>query len=440
MREHGATRNFSARIRSTDGKMFTAELHARLTKYDDELVAAVSITDTSEIIRTQEQLAEQRLALAQSEKLSALGSLLASVSHELNNPLAIVVGQSQLLEATASDYQTRERAEKIGNAAKRSARIVKTFLSMVRQKPPTRSAVNLNDSIHKSLEIATYGLKTSGIDLTLALDDNLPAIEADEDQLIQVVVNLMINAQHAMQEHDGARHLRVVTSQPDDQSVRLVVEDSGPGISPENREKVFDAFFTTKLDGLGTGIGLSVSSGIIRTHGGKITVGESSLGGALFQVDLPRQASKLVTPEPVTEQPAPAAGGQKRILIIDDEPEVATTISEFLGMDGYTCASAPNGEAGLLLLGAGSFDLVISDLWMPGIDGPAILRRIIDDQLHPADRILFITGDALSPAAQEFIKQSDQPVMEKPFQPDELRQVVSNIISGQLANSDTGIH
>ncbi|MGC1439231.1 MAG: PAS domain S-box protein [Burkholderiaceae bacterium] len=429
MREHRAAKSFPAMIRTPDGRLINAELNARLTRYDDEVVVAVSITDTSEIIRTQEQLARQRLALAQSEKLSALGSLLASVSHELNNPLAIVVGQSQLLETVAKDKDTRERAQKIGNAAKRSARIVRTFLSMVRQRPPSRTSVDLNDTISKSLEIASYGLKASGIELVLDLNKELPLIQADEDQLIQVVVNLMINAQHAMQDHDGQRKLNVTTRSLGRQQVRLSVADSGPGIEPENRNKIFDAFYTTKADGIGTGIGLSVSSGIVRSHAGKIRALDSEYGGALFEVDLPIQSGSLAEVDTSTDMEAKPAIGKAHILIIDDEPEITATISEILKLDGYETKAVPDGEQALTMLETNQFDLIITDLWMPGIDGPAIVRELESRKIHPTSRIIFITGDSLSPAAIDFLDQCRQPVIEKPFHPDEVRAHVRELLS-----------
>jgi|GEM_PF-3643088 len=387
MQTNRAVTDFPARVRCVDGRVFQAQVNARVARYADETVLAVSIVDMTERNDALEQLNNHRMALARSEKLSALGSLLASVSHELNNPLAIVVGQSQLLEAAARDADVRDRATKISRAAKRSARIVKTFLSMVRQRPPTRTAVSLNETIEKSMEIAEFGLKSGGIELRLELDPTIPRIQADEDQLVQVAVNLIINASQALQElsDDDDKEIIVSTSQPDAQMVRLSVADSGRGIAPGIRDKIFDPFFTTKDVGVGTGIGLSVTSNIVRSHAGKIQVTKSERGGA--------------------------------------------QISDILKLDGYQTELVNNGELALSRLASRQYDLVITDLRMPGIDGPTLYREILRQTSHRADRIVFTTGDALNENAQEFLEDSSHSAIEKPFQPNEIRALVRRLLT-----------
>src|SRR5437899_2026880 len=235
-------------------------------------------------------VAERTQRLLQSEKVATMGSLLAGVAHELNNPLAVLTGHAHLLREGAKDESLASRAEKIQAAADRCARIVKNFLALARQRPPERGAVSVNMVIQGALEMLAYELRTDSVEVTCEFAAGLPPLWADSHQLHQVLVNLIANAHHAMRKQPKPAPRRIrLASQPDreHQRVRLTAPDTGPGIAPEIREKIFEPFFTTKPAGEGTGLGLSLCRGIIEEHGGTISIQSEPGQGATFVIELP---------------------------------------------------------------------------------------------------------------------------------------------------------
>jgi PAS domain S-box-containing protein len=250
---------------------------------------------------------ERRLAeqLLQREKLAAMGQLVSGVAHELNNPLAGVLAFSELLlaepaldaESGAQARELRELTDTIHREARRAARIVGKLLAFARQHPPQRAATDLNRVVLEALDLRRYALRTQQVDIVLALDYELPETWADGPQLQQVFLNLITNAEHALVRHPGERRLSVSTRREGDR-LFVVVADSGPGLSAEERARIFEPFYTTKPVGEGTGLGLAVSSGIVRDHGGRLTVESAPGGGAAFTVELPciapREDSPLV--------------------------------------------------------------------------------------------------------------------------------------------------
>jgi signal transduction histidine kinase/CheY-like chemotaxis protein len=381
-------------------------------------------TDITAQKQAEAELARQREALVQSEKMSAFGSLLAGVAHELNNPLSIVVAQSALLQETAMDPKVLVRSEKISTAAERCAKIVKTFLAMARRRPPERVAVNLNDTVHAVLDVLAYGLRSAGIEVSRELYPGLPVMRADADQLHQVVTNLLLNAQHAMMDRPPRRRLRIATSfDSAHQQIRLTVDDTGPGVPRNLRARIFEPFFTTKPAGHGIGFGLALCHGLVEAHGGSIAVDDAPEGGARFIVTLPCATPAGVAAVPPQAEAARARGG--RILIVDDEPDIATTCSDILAIDGHRCQIAGNGRAALEMIAAGDFDLILSDLRMPQLDGPGFYRELCRVSPALADRVMFLTGDTLSPAIQHFLEEAKRPFIEKPLDPRQLRQAVA---------------
>src|SRR5688572_3939929 len=261
-----------------DGVEFPVELALAEVRADGQRLFVASLRDLTEQHRS-------RAALLQAEKLAAMGSLLAGVSHELNNPLAAMIGQAIMLEEDLGGRPEGERAAKVRAAAERCGKIVQTFLAMARQRPPVRQPVNVNAVVRDALRIAGYGLRTASIAVEDALADGLPQIQADPDQLHQVVINLIVNAQQALQGQVGARRIRVASRCEDD---RLVIEiaDNGPGVPPQVAPRIFEPFFTTKPMGSGTGVGLSLAHGILAAHGGRIELDEAQ-DGACFRITLP---------------------------------------------------------------------------------------------------------------------------------------------------------
>jgi len=391
---------------------------------DVDRILTVGI-DISDLKAAQAQIEKQQQALHQSEKLSALGSLLAGVAHELNNPLSVVVGQTMLLEEQVDDPAISRGLTKVREAAERCGRIVKTFLAMARQRTPVRRKVQLNETIEDALQLVAYGLHSGGVEIIRDLTEDLPMVSGDPDELTQVFSNLLVNAEQALSGIETKRQITVRTRSTDGRHVVADIIDTGPGIPEDVRDRIFEPFFTTKPAGAGTGIGLSVCHGIVLAHGGRIDVTSSS-EGTTFRLLLPIDTSPADEEAPVR---APAVKPDaRRILVIDDEPDVAELVASILETEGHQIEIALGGLAGLEALGRNDYDLIISDLRMPDLDGRSLWERA--DALKPglSRRFLFLTGDTLSPMAREFLVDGARPHLEKPIVPHDLRVAVAETI------------
>jgi two-component system NtrC family sensor kinase len=381
--------------------------------------------DITEKKRSAAELARQRESLYQREKLAALGSLLAGVAHELNNPLSVVVARAVLLEEQGNSA-TQAAAAKIRTAAERCARIVRTFLAMARQQQPERGPVAINDVVFAALDIAGYAVRSSGIEVRLDLAPDLPLTLADADQLHQVMLNLIINAQQSLQEQAPPRRLSI-TSRFDARAdmLRVGVADNGPGIAPHLRARVFDPYFTTKPTGIGTGVGLAVSLGIVEAHGGTLTVDCPAGGGAEFCIALPVGA--VAADGAAVLPPAPSSAGARSILIVDDEAEIREALAEILTSARHRVVAVASGREALQRIAVERFDVIFTDMRMPDLDGRALYREIEQRWPGQAGRVVFVTGDTLTAGLREFVSESGRPVIEKPFLPSDVRRVVVDL-------------
>jgi PAS domain S-box-containing protein len=430
LREHGVVDEYEAQLRRPDGTLFPGAISARLIDFRGEQVIVSSTRDLTESRAVEREMQRQREALYQGEKLSAMGQLLASVAHELNNPLSVVVGQSLLLQETAKDPGVIERAGKIGNAADRCARIVKTFLAMARQQPVEMGSVRLNEVVETALEVTGYALRSHEIDVVQEMAGDLPPAWADADQLNQVLTNLIVNAQQALETQPLPRRIKIRTGyEPESKQLLLELSDNGPGMPPEIRSRIFEPFFTTKDKGSGTGIGLAVSHRILATHGGTINCDSTPGRGTTFTIRLP--ASPPESARPATRPERSEHAGQLEILVVDDEPDVADVIAELLRTDGHRVEVVDSGQVALQRLASRRYDLVLSDIRMPGLDGPALYNKLTESNPDMTGRIAFVTGDSLSPKVKQFLEATDCPRLEKPVTLAELRELVDGFTAGR---------
>jgi two-component system NtrC family sensor kinase len=418
------------RLRTLDGRELVVATSGVPFRRGEQRLALIIFVDITAMKRAEQEIARQREALHQADKISAFGSLLASVAHELNNPLAVVVGRAAMLAEADLEPSVADAVGRIRTAAERCARIVKTFLAMARQKAPARLPVRIDELIDAALDLLGYGLRSAGIRVVKQHAPDLPRTMADPDQLAQVFNNLITNATQAMVGWSGSRELRISSAyEPQQGQIRIVFRDSGPGIPAELRARIFDPFFTTKPAGAGTGIGLAVCRSTIEAHGGTITAESPTAGGASLVITLP-----MVNPEGRTapeaarddDRAAPA-----RLLVVDDEEEIRGMLSEILTLDGHLVEQAANGNEALARLAEGRFDLVISDLLMPALDGPGLYERLRRNDPAMAERLLFLTGDTLSASARQFLERAGRPVLEKPLTPGEIRRAVSTALLSQ---------
>jgi two-component system NtrC family sensor kinase len=373
---------------------------------------------------------ELRARLLETERLAAIGELVAGVAHEVNNPLGSISAFSQLLLRDPTlGPEHRESIEVIRSETQRASQVVRDLLAFARRAPAERSAVDLNELVERSLRLRGFQLTSSRVTLVTELDGALPAIEADGRQLQQVILNLVTNAIQAMAPRGGGT-LTVRTRTLPDEQVAIEVQDTGPGVPAHARAHIFEPFFTTKAEGEGTGLGLSVSYGIVAAHGGEIRVADTPPGsGATFVVTLPVGG----TPAPVRrsgELPAitarsPLAG--RRLLVVDDEPSLRAGLEAFGRMRGIQVVAAESGPVGLAAANAQPFDAVVCDLRMPGMDGIAFHEELRRSHPALADRTVFVTGDVLD-VSQRLGPASRQPTVAKPFTFERLEETLCTIL------------
>jgi PAS domain S-box-containing protein len=397
------------------GREFTADELQALQAFADQAALAFENAQLYERARDSlNRLRETQAQLVQAAKMSALGQLVSGVAHELNNPLSVIIGYGQLLLGREMPDTVKRPVELMVSQGDRMAKIVRNLLYFARQRPPERSPVDINHVIEETLALRMNQLTLSGITVETDFAPNLPAITGDAQQLEQVVLNLLLNAEQAILEAKPGGRIVLRTRPRDDRAaITLEIVDDGPGIPAEALPRVFEPFFTTKVVGMGTGLGLSVSYGIIEEHGGRLSV-QSHPGETTFTVELP------VTASPGRDDGAAPVhrvyNGTGRVaLVVEDEPAVVDLVVTLLGETGWRVDVAAGGRAGLDSLQRRNYDLIVSDMRMPEGDGEEFYRIVLDHDEALARRFIFITGDTANPDARAFLAGTDVPVLEKPF-------------------------
>jgi two-component system NtrC family sensor kinase len=384
-------------------------------------------------------LTQQRLIqtqLVQTEKMAALGQLVSGIAHELNNPLTSIMGYAQLLLSRRLHEDRIADAEKIYQEAERARRLVKSLLLFAREAKPEHRLVDLNEIVERTLALRSYELKVENIQVTLDLDPDLPRTLADAHQLQQVILNLVVNAEQALQMARGSGNIWIRTRRAPGNRIALEVADDGPGIPPALASRIFDPFFTTKPPGLGTGLGLSIAYGIVQEHGGEITVDSQPGQGATFVVQLP--VVTVAEPSRRVESQASAecrVHPGRRILVVEDEPTVAQLIVDVLTEQGHQVEAVLDSREGLHRVSQQDYDLVICDLRMPRLDGRAFYEALVRSGSPARNRLFFITGDTLAPRTVEFLKTHQIPYLAKPFLVEELTLAVHRLLASSSATN-----
>jgi len=369
----------------------------------------------------------QREQLHLNEKLAALGTLLAGVAHELNNPLSVIMHQATILERALRDDPRQARVNTILQAVGNCSRIVKNFLALARHEPPRRVAVAINDVVHAAIDLVAYGLTNDSIEVTLDLTEPLPSVSGDPQQLERVIINLVSNAQYALRARATPRKL-ILRSGVDaaGEHVLLHIEDNGGGIPPEIRSRIFDPFFTTKPTGEGTGLGLALCHGIVSTHNGTIAVSSEPDAGTTFVISLPIRSEENVTEEIVMKVTSSTPG--LRILVVDDNPDVAMAFSDILSVQGHRVDIAGTSRAALHMVETGAYEIVVTDMRMPDLDGPALYRELTARDPLIKSSFLFITGDVFSTDTDRFLKETGAVFLGKPCTFDDVENAVQQVV------------
>jgi signal transduction histidine kinase len=377
---------------------------------------------------TDERLLHERLL--QSEKMASVGQLVSGVAHELNNPLTGVMGFAQLLLARDLDESARVQVQTIYAEAERASKIVQNLLTFARRRRPSKEMADINALVQRVLELCSYDFGVRNISLDLTLDTRMDAIWADPDQVQQVLFNVIKNAEQSMSDSHAGGRLAVVT-QGYHHGVRIAIADDGAGIPPEIQRRIFDPFFTTKDAGDGTGLGLTICYGIVEDHGGRIWTENRPEGGALFQIELPFGAPDFL--QKTGDDPGARTSGQsstaRRVLVVDDEVSIRLLLHDILHLDQHSVALAGNGVEAAGLVEQENFDVIITDLKMPGMDGASFYRQVRERDPAQARRIIFITGDTVGADTRAFLQRVSNPVLAKPFKIGPLREAIESVLA-----------
>ncbi|NCC03808.1 MAG: response regulator [Proteobacteria bacterium] len=420
-----------------DDEVIPAAVSARKITYRNESAIVIGLYDLTEKKEAERQIAQQQEALQQSEKMAALGGLLAGVAHELNNPLSVVMGQTTLLIEGQADEKIKTRADKIYKAADRCSRIVKSFLALARRKPPEHKDIDIAIVIQSSLDLLGYQIRNENITLKLNVAENMPPVIGDVDQITQVIINLAMNATQAMHGWEGAHNLSIEAClEPEGTHILISIIDTGPGVPEEIRHKIFEPFFTTKGTG-GTGVGLALCLNIIAGHGGQMIFEETPGGGATFRIRLPvsKPTGSAKEGEAATSD---TVGRKMRLLLVDDEIELAQTLADLLEPNGHEIDLAANGKIALDKLRKNSFDAIVSDLRMPVMDGPTMYAEIAKEMPQYIKKIIYVTGDTLSPHVNAFLKDTPVPVIEKPYKLADVQEALAKLLKENETQSNMG--
>ncbi len=423
--------------RRRDGELIDVRLSLRMV--EDEEGGPPVFEGIAEDV-TERHRRDERLR--RSERMASLGHMLAGVAHELNNPLAAISGFSQLLLRGTWPVDDRKALETIGREARRAERVVRDLLTFARQGNVTRSElVDLHGVIRHIVDTQRYALDTRGVRVILALAEEPVYVQGDTARLEQVVLNLVVNARQALEAMRGERamvqaplELRIST-ELDLNYVVVKVADNGAGISPSLLGRIWDPFFTTKEEGVGTGLGLSVVHSIVTEHGGVVDV-HSELGrGTEFLVRLPVVgAPEEVDPDAmrttgeVAVPPGPDGvpmGRALDILVVDDEAAIISFLTRFLTSRGHAVVGASDGMHALRIAEQFAFDVVVCDLHMPEMDGVELIRRMRMLPSCAGTRYVLSSGDGPgSPMMGKAEALGVDGLLAKPYTIDQLVAVV----------------
>jgi two-component system NtrC family sensor kinase len=398
---------------------------------DENLLVAIGrqLSTTVEKVRLYEEtckayedLRHAQEQLLQSEKMSAIGQLIAGVAHELNNPLTAILGYAQLLETETLEARAKEYAGKIFKQAQRTHRVVQNLLSFARQRKPEKHQFDVVKVLEEALLLRDYDMKVGNIKLEREIDSAIPAVTGDPHQLEQVFLNIVNNAVDAMIEDgkpDFERRLKVFVSAQDN-CVTILFQDSGPGLKEPNR--IFEPFYTTKSVGKGTGLGLSICYGLVKEHGGEISARNAEGGGAIIEVKLPSAGHAAVAPPPAARtQKREGIALQGRILVVEDEESVLEFERDVLEGAGAKVVTASTFEHMQSALASEAFDAVIMNGNLPGASSvPEIYGCISKKSPELARHVLFTFASLAKTEVRTFLEENSVPFLVKPFEVSDL--------------------
>jgi PAS domain S-box-containing protein len=409
---------------------------------DENLLVAISRQLATTIEKVQlyeetckayEDLRHTQEQLLQSEKMSAVGQLIAGVAHELNNPLTAILGYAQLLEGAGLDHRSAEYVRKLFKQAQRTHRVVQNLLSFARQRKPQKQDVDLKKVLEETLVLREYDLKVSNITLERDLPEDMPLVVADPHQLEQVFLNVINNALDAMLESNSSGVLKVRGFRKNS-FVCVEFDDSGPGIKDPSR--IFDPFYTTKSVGKGTGLGLSICYGIIKEHGGEIVARNRDEGGATIEIRLPA-SEKQEVPEVAASSPRRESLLKGRVLLVEDEEAVLEFERDVLVGAGADVTTSMSMDETKQHLQNGSFDVMVLNGRMPGGPSAAEMYRWMAANCAGMEKRLLLTFSTVTdPETRRFLQDQNVPSLAKPFEVADLISQVLRLLQREDASDE----
>ena len=418
-------------ISSRESREYTSNDESLLVAIGRQLSTTIEkVRLYEETCRAYEDLRHTQEQLLQSEKMSAVGQLIAGVAHELNNPLTAILGYAQLLESEGLAERAADFVSKLFKQAQRTHRVVQNLLSFARQRKPQKDQVDIRKVLEETLALRDYDLKVNDIEVERDIDPAIPAVTADPHQLEQVFLNIINNGVDAMLEagRGGTLKVRVYAQ---DGNVVTEFQDSGPGIKEPNR--IFDPFYTTKSVGKGTGLGLSICYGIIKEHGGDISARNRTDGGAVIEVRLPA-AGRTGVPESVQPASPRKFVIEGNVLLVEDEEAVLEFERDVLAGAGAQVVSLTNLEEVKTRILKDSFDAVIIDGKMPnGGNAPQVHRWIAENRPGLEKHLMFTFSNAVEPEIRSFLHDNNIPYLVKPFEVGDLISQARRLLQKTLA-------
>src|SRR6266478_742481 len=377
--------------------------------------------DVTDLKRLEEQL-------IQAEKLAAMGQMLAGVAHELNNPLTAILGVTELLrDGEGVQENTKRQLELTHRQARRAARIVQNLLEFSRPAAPQKKALDVNTLIERTLQLQDHSLRRNNVHVDFQPQSDLPAVVGDANQLIQVFLNLISNAEHAIREVRDTGRIQIRIGRIG-AHISVTVQDDGVGVAQEALPKLFDPFYTTKRPGGGTGLGLSICMSIVREHGGSVDVETLPAGGSAFSVYLPAESPAQSLAKPVSKsdrdsnvgnssRPVPTVLMGIRVLVLDDEESIRSLLDEGLGAHGLKVSCASTAEEAARLISNQPYDALLCDLRLKSAgslsDGRSAAAHVLAAAGSHRPLVIYMTGEYVDPNAAT--RPDGAAFLQKPF-------------------------
>ena len=420
-----------------------ALLRIRVAELDRAETLAALARQHEELRDAYERLRSTQAQLVQASKLASLGELVAGVAHELNNPLAIVLGNAELLP-TLDDEEDRRAVRQIIEAAQRGRRVVQSLVTFARHGKVEADWHSPTDLLDRVLDLKRAALRTGELSLQVVYDPVVPMLLCDGPQIQQALLNVLINAEQALVDQHNPRLLIQVyaacgpveppavlpeltrASGPvgGERMVVIDIADNGPGLPNKVIDRLFEPFVTTRPVGQGTGMGLAISYAIVTQQGGTLQVASEPGRGATIRIALPVE-HKPAVPAPAPDAPSAAEQRPGRVLVIDDEPAIVDLVTRLLKRNGYVVAGVQQAQQAFDELRRQLYDTVLCDIRMPDMDGIAFHHRLESLNLEHGPRLVIMTGDTSNARTEDFLRQYDLPVLRKPFTRQELLAVIA---------------